>query len=89
MYSKATVDFNSPESVVMAISDYVEFVKETTSKVGELEGQISELEEMLREEKANADDFQEQVTKQEFYIRNLEDKISTLKERIGNLGGDE
>ena len=85
MYSRATIDFNSPESVVMAITDYIEFTKDIQKKKVELLDRVEELEELLEEERASGSDLDRQVAKQELLIESLENKIKDLTDEISVL----
>jgi len=86
-YNKATIDFNSPESVVMAITDYVEFNKETLERAENLAGQIEELREELAELRSECNDWENQANYNEKLASKLDKEVSDLKERILQLGG--
>lgn len=87
MYTKATIDFNSPESVVMAITDYVEFNKEEQEKMENMPYELDFLREELAELRSECNDLESQANRYKDRTKEHERTIKDLNERILQLGG--
>ena len=85
MYTKATIDFTEPDSVVMAITDFVEYVKDLESKAESEDEERATLESDLKLANEECARWESQATAQEFEIKRLKANNEALEQRVEEL----